>query len=149
MKKTTLCKVNLLNKQIRLMNKVFKQIPVINFAELENPVNKESYNKSLKKFHDALKDVGFFYLEGHGIPEKMIDNIFTNAETFFEQPNEVKEKISIQLNRNGRGYTPLYGEKTKGVPDKFEAFDYGIEFYPDHPKVLANVPLHGQNVRIF
>jgi isopenicillin N synthase-like dioxygenase len=37
--------------------------------------------------------VGFFYLEGHGIPQDLIDALFSESRRFFGLPDDVKRKI--------------------------------------------------------
>ncbi len=37
--------------------------------------------------------VGFFYLEGHGIPQNLIDALFSQSRRFFGLPDDVKRKI--------------------------------------------------------
>jgi isopenicillin N synthase-like dioxygenase len=44
-----------------------------------------------------------------------------------------------------RGWFPLGGELTSGVPDRKEGIYFGSEHPPDHPRVLAGVALHGRN----
>ncbi len=44
-----------------------------------------------------------------------------------------------------RGWFPLGGELTSGVPDRKEGIYFGAEHPADHPRVLGSVALHGQN----
>ena len=45
-----------------------------------------------------------------------------------------------------RGWFPLDGELTSGVPDHKEGIYFGTELGPDDPAVRAGVPLHGANL---
>jgi isopenicillin N synthase-like dioxygenase len=45
-----------------------------------------------------------------------------------------------------RGWFPLGGELTAGVPDRKEGYYFGAELGPDHPRVRAGTPLHGPNL---
>lgn len=56
----------------------------------------------------ACKDVGFFYLENHGIPEETIREVFEQSKFFFGLPLE--DKMSVLADKNNRGYTPMYEE---------------------------------------
>ena len=45
-----------------------------------------------------------------------------------------------------RGWFPVGGELTSGRPDRKEGLYVGAEHPPDHPRVVAGVPLHGANL---
>ena len=45
-----------------------------------------------------------------------------------------------------RGWFPLGGELTSGVPDEKEGLYFGSELSPEHPRVVAETPLHGANL---
>jgi isopenicillin N synthase-like dioxygenase len=69
------------------------------------------------------------YLTGHGVPEKVIDQGFAQAKTFFDLPLEEKEKIDIHNSANMKGYTKLKGENVDPANrgDMHEGFDIGGE----------------------
>jgi isopenicillin N synthase-like dioxygenase len=48
--------------------------------------------------------------------------------------------------RAWRGWFPLGGELTSGVPDAKEGLYFGSELSPGHPRVLARTPMHGSNL---
>ena len=48
--------------------------------------------------------------------------------------------------RAWRGWFPLRGELTSGVPDQKEGFYFGEELGADDPRVRAALPLHGANL---
>ena len=45
------------------------------------------------KLHAALKDIGFAYLEGHGIGNDKIEKLRELSVEFFSLPDSVKKKI--------------------------------------------------------
>lgn len=45
-----------------------------------------------------------------------------------------------------RGWFPLGGELTAGVPDDKEGYYFGVEHGADDPRVLSGTPLHGPNL---
>src|SRR5262249_25379976 len=66
---------------------------------------------------------------------------------FFQQPLE--QKMEISMSRGGRawrGYFPIGGELTSGQPDLKEGIYFGAELDQHHPLVIADTPLHGQNL---
>ena len=48
--------------------------------------------------------------------------------------------------RAWRGWFPLGGELTSGVPDRKEGIYFGAELGADDPRVRAGLPLHGPNL---
>ena len=48
--------------------------------------------------------------------------------------------------RAWRGWFPLRGELTSGVPDQKEGLYFGEELGADDPRVRAALPLHGANL---
>ena len=95
----------------------------------------------------ACRDVGFFYVVGHGVDPALLRRLDRAARTFFSL--DEPEKARIAMARGGRawrGWFPLGGELTSGVPDLKEGLYFGAELGPDHPRVRAGTPLHGPNL---
>jgi isopenicillin N synthase-like dioxygenase len=56
--------------------------------------------------------------------------------------------MAIAMARGGRawrGFFPVGGELTSGVPDRKEGIYFGSELAADDPRVIAGLPLHGPN----
>jgi len=95
----------------------------------------------------ACRDLGFFRLTGHGVAPELLDRMDTLARDFFAQPDDAKAAVAMPLAGPAwRGWFPVQGEVTAGVPDRKEGLYVGIEHPPDHPRVLAGTPLHGANL---
>lgn len=95
----------------------------------------------------ACRDHGFFSIVGHGVDETLLDWLVALARQFFALPDE--EKAAIAMPKAGlawRGWFPLGGELTSGVPDHKEGIYFGGELPPDDPRVVAGMPLHGANL---
>ncbi len=95
----------------------------------------------------ACREVGFFYVVGHGLDPDLADRLDALSREFFALPEE--EKAEIAMARGGRawrGWFPVGGELTSGVPDLKEGIYFGAELGPDHPRVRAGTPLHGPNL---
>ncbi|HZM32337.1 MAG TPA: 2OG-Fe(II) oxygenase family protein [Acidimicrobiales bacterium] len=96
---------------------------------------------------DACRRDGFFYVVGHGVDPALAERVDAAARAFFARPED--EKAAIAMARGGRawrGWFPLGGELTSGVPDGKEGLYFGAELGPDHPRVAAGTPLHGANL---
>lgn len=101
----------------------------------------------LKDLRSASRDVGFFYLSGHGIPQAEIQGLFALAKRFFALPAEEKLAIEMVNSPQFRGYTRVAGERTRGQADWREQLDFGVEREPvrQAPGVPAWTRLQGPN----
>jgi isopenicillin N synthase-like dioxygenase len=122
-------------------------IPIIDLTGLRSP-DLAARQAVADELGTACRDVGFFYVTGHGIPDEIAKGIFTAARMLFAQPAAEKEKLSIQRSPHNRGYVGVAGERldTKASPDQKEAFNIGYELPPDDPEVLAGKPFRGVNL---
>ena len=75
----------------------------------------------------AARDVGFFYLVGHGVPDSLGDALFAASRCFFALPEDRKLAIQMANTRHFRGYTRLGDERTGGRTDWREQIDFGLE----------------------
>ncbi|MBB5915336.1 isopenicillin N synthase-like dioxygenase [Nocardia transvalensis] len=75
----------------------------------------------------ATHEYGFFYLTGHGVPQRKIDDVLAVARRFFALPDEAKQEISQLRSPQFRGYSRLGGELTNGAVDWREQVDIGPE----------------------
>jgi isopenicillin N synthase-like dioxygenase len=95
----------------------------------------------------ACRDVGFFYVVGHGVDPDLRRRLDELARAFFARPEAEKRQISMdRAGRAWRGWFPLGGELTSGVPDLKEGVYFGGELAPDDPRVVGGRPLHGPNL---
>jgi len=96
----------------------------------------------------ACRDVGFFYVTGHGIPEELIARVFATSAAFFSGPASIRESASFSGPGDNRGYIKLGGETLDpGKPaDVKEAFNIGLELAPDDPELLARAPFRAANL---
>ncbi len=125
------------------------QIPVIDFGPFlkGSPAERKAV---ARKIAEACRNIGFFYLTGHGIPSGMVEGVFAEAKRFFAQPSEAKQRIAIEKSACHRGYFALGGEnldpeKQREAGDFKEGLKIGRDLSPDHPLVKAGTPLHGPN----
>jgi isopenicillin N synthase-like dioxygenase len=89
----------------------------------------------------ACRDVGFFCVRGHGVDAELCARLDALSREFFALDDA--EKAEIAMERAGhawRGWFPVGGELTAGVPDLKEGIYFGEERPPD-PR-----PLHGPNL---
>lgn len=87
------------------------QIPVIDFsAFLDASSSNDVKLETAKELDNACREVGFFYLSGHGIDPALFTEMLSNAKQFFitasrEEKDEIKVKPSGQgIGDDSRGY---------------------------------------------
>jgi isopenicillin N synthase-like dioxygenase len=122
-------------------------IPVIDIAPLVNgsPEQAQAVARALGR---ACRDVGFFYVTGHGVPPALMARVFETSAAFFSGPASIREAASFSGPGNNRGYIRLGGEALdpSKPPDVKEAFNIGLELAPDDPKLLARAPFRAANL---
>ena len=126
-----------------------EQIPVIDFAPVfaRAPAALERLAPAVAH---ACEHIGFFYAAGHGVDTALIDAAFAASQRFHALPLE--EKLRLRLNENNIGYLPtdasVQGASTvhKATrPNRNESFFISHDRGPDHPDVVAGMPLRGRN----
>lgn len=80
-----------------------------------------------------MHEVGFIYLSGHGIPQKLVDTLLEVSRRFFALPEEQKLAIENVHSPQFRGYTRVGGELTAGAVDWREQLDFAVERQTPHP----------------
>jgi len=81
----------------------------------------------LRDLRAAARDVGFFYLAGHGIDDGLIDKVLALSRRFFALPSADKLSIEMVNSPHFRGYNRAGFEHTRGKPDWREQLDVGSE----------------------
>ncbi|MCF3195499.1 isopenicillin N synthase family dioxygenase [Pseudomonas bubulae] len=81
----------------------------------------------LDDLRHAARDVGFFYLTGHGIDSALLQQVQDQARQFFALPDSEKAAVGMINSPHFRGYNRAASEITRGKPDLREQFDLGAE----------------------
>jgi isopenicillin N synthase-like dioxygenase len=113
-----------------------RTIPVLDFSRYEaDPASRKEFLEGLRR---ASRDVGFFYLTGHGIAQSLIDDVLGASRRFFALADKDKLEIEMVNSPHFRGYNRVGQELTKGQRDWREQVDIGTEA-PALPR-NANLP---------
>src|SRR5207248_7259395 len=95
----------------------------------------------------ACRDTGFFSIVGHGVDPALRAQLDALAREFFALDETEKAEIAMAHGgRAWRGWFPVGGELTSGIPDEKEGIYFGRELGPEDERVRAGVPLHGPNL---
>jgi isopenicillin N synthase-like dioxygenase len=115
-------------------------IPVIDLATL-NDGGTAHHRDIAAAFLSAARQVGFFYIKNHGVPDDLIDEAFAVSAAFFTR--SVDEKDSVRVNDRHRGFLRVGQAKMQGslTKDLKESFIWGREFPADSPLFADNTML--------
>jgi isopenicillin N synthase-like dioxygenase len=122
-------------------------LPVIDVGPLVSSGSAEARAAVAEQIQAACRERGFFYVAGHDVPAKLMDELADASAEFFALP--MADKLEIAMERGGRawrGFFPVGAELTSGQPDLKEGLYFGAELPGDDPRVLAGLPLHGRNL---
>ncbi|CAG8487591.1 8969_t:CDS:2 [Diversispora eburnea] len=126
-------------------------LPIIDISAFTAPDDDDDIiknNKKIqtaKKIHEACRDVGFFYLTGHNVPQEISDQVLNLGNEFFQLDDKEKMKLSIANEDMARGYQKLGENVTRYQKDWHEALDFYKPISSDHYLAKNNLPLRGQN----
>lgn len=123
------------------------QLPVIDVSPLLGSRTR-ARRKVGRALAEAAGEVGFFYVEGHGIPAARLEAVYRQAAAWFARPLGEKLRYYIGNSRNHRGYVPvseqgLYADEGSR---NYEAFDLSLDLPADDPDVRRGHYLLGPNV---
>jgi isopenicillin N synthase-like dioxygenase len=121
-------------------------IPVIDIAPLIDG-SPEQARDVAKALGTACREVGFFYISGHGVPAELMKRVFDTSAAFFTGPAAVRDAVSFDGPGSNRGYIRLGGETLDPgkPPDVKEAFNIGLELAPDDPELVAGAAFRAAN----
>ena len=125
------------------------QIPVIDYGPYFAG-EPGALDQLVPRVRHACENVGFFYISGHGVPDRIIDDAFAASRRFHALPTD--EKLALRLNDWNIGYLPMHAS-VQGAstvhkatrPNQNESFFISHDRAPGHPEVVAKVPLRGCN----
>ncbi len=107
----------------------------------------DAIGRIAKEIGAACRDVGFFYVSHHGVPQSLIDTVFQNSRSFFSLPVEAKDELSLKKSKHNRGYVGMSAERLdRQHADLKEAFNIGLDLDVSDPEVVAGRPFRGVNV---
>ena len=117
-------------------------IPVIDVSDLMRG-DTTTLASTAAQLREALRDVGFYYLRGHGVAQPLIEAVFNSSAEFHALPIEVK--MAIKANEHNVGYMPVNGYvskssriSTSNKPNLVEALFFKRDLPADHPDVVSN-----------
>ncbi len=102
-----------------------KTLPLLDLSQLDGDARRR--RAFLDDLRAAARDVGFFYLRGHGVDGALNVRLQHAARQFFALPEADKLAVQMVHSPHFRGYNRAAAELTRGQPDWREQFDIGAE----------------------
>lgn len=122
------------------------RIPIVDIAALlaGTPAGEQAAARAIGR---ACRDIGFFYVTGHGIPAPLIADVFRQSAAFFAAPRAIQDPVRYSGPAGNRGHIPLGGETLEPgtPPDRKECYNIGLDLAPDDPDLLAGKPFRHRN----
>ncbi len=118
-------------------------IPVVDLNDYTEG-DEEARQAFADKIGDALRDLGFVAVEGHGVDTDLLYDTYDAFEEFFDLDVDTKQQYEFPEGGRQRGYTSFGVEKAKDneKPDLKEFWHLGRDLPEDHPmaeRIPSNV----------
>ncbi|MGW3205226.1 isopenicillin N synthase family dioxygenase [Streptomyces sp. NPDC001135] len=97
-------------------------VPVIDLSPRSTPQGRAAIARTIDQ---ACTGSGFFVVVGHGVPQELIDRMFTVTYAFFRLPEEEKEQVAHRPGVSGfrrTGGSTAHSLDQRTPPDLCEAF---------------------------
>jgi isopenicillin N synthase-like dioxygenase len=74
------------------------EVPILDLAPL---LEAQDIARLAERLRHACETIGFFYVQHHGVPQQVTDDVFAATRRYFDLPLEerLQMKISIQVTR--------------------------------------------------
>ena len=114
------------------------------------PIIDPSVPEAAQRIDEACRAVGFFAAPtGPELAQRRVELLMLAAE-FFALPTAEKELVSMAVGGTAwRGWFPLGGELTSGVPDGKEGYYFGAELPRPSRRRVTTAGLAGARLRAF
>src|SRR5262245_6500681 len=118
------------------------EVPVLDLTPLDRG---EPLGPLARELRRACETIGFFYVANHGVPQKVVDDVFDATRRYFALP--VEKRLELRMDeRFRRGFMPQGINQHPGyAPDIKESFDFAADLPLSDPDVKAGLLLHGPN----
>ena len=126
------------------------EIPVLNLDGFL--ANKPGALKEIaSELKYAAENVGFYFIQNHGVPQELVDATFDASRRFHNLPDE--EKLLLKANQHNIGYMAM-GASISRASQVYEgdrksnlvaAFFLKRDLPPNHPDIVENKPFRGAN----
>jgi len=96
------------------------RIPLIDFSRFRAATSQAEKRRTAEEIVNGFKEVGFIYLDKHGIPDSTVKHAFQKSAEFFSLPMDVKSQLAWEDPRANRGYVQIGRERVTQSADANE-----------------------------
>lgn len=119
-----------------------EEVPVLDLTPLKEGGSLEGLARELRR---ACETIGFFYVINHGVPQRVVDDVYEATRRYFALPLETRMAHRMD-DKFRRGFMPYGINQHPGYdPDLKESYELAWDLPLDDPDVAAGLPLHGPN----
>lgn len=120
------------------------QVPVIDLSPAREGSEQDRWHVA-QQIDDACREIGFFAVTGHGVPQDVINGLRHAAHDFFVLPTAQKCTSRHPVEGTNRGYHPVGGEILAASNDDIAAPDLK-EFFHVGPVDVTDDPYYTSDV---
>lgn len=102
----------------------FTSIPRLDLSLVSSPTTEPQL---LSQLRHTLINVGFLYIENHGISSEATQGLQNALPKLFALPSEAKEEVALSKSPHFLGYSADGSETTAGKTDRREQFEFANE----------------------
>ena len=127
-------------------------IPIVDLASFTPKASPETRINIAQDLVKACREVGFVYIQNHGVPQETLNQAFAISKKFYDLPREEKMKAphppgwAVHRGYSWPGLEKVSGaisekddkgwiEKLREVQDYKESYEVGSEHDPDMPNI--------------
>ena len=113
----------------------------------------EAQHRIARQIRDACRNIGFFYIVNHGVPDQLVRDQFDWTARFSDLPMDEKMPLHMRKSATTAGYEPIAEQQLDSQdtsseaapPDLKESYYCGMEVPDDHPFAKRHVRGIGHN----
>jgi isopenicillin N synthase-like dioxygenase len=123
-----------------------EEVPLIDLGPLRDGTA-AGVARVAREIGAAARDIGFFAVANHGVPDALVAEMFAATRAFFALPLEEKDALAIEGSAAYLGYARAELERLDPTlpGDVKETFNMGRERAADDPDVLNGTPFVAPN----
>ncbi|KAH8690451.1 hypothetical protein BGW36DRAFT_439553 [Talaromyces proteolyticus] len=123
-----------------------EEIPIIEISRIFSD-SLDVRKTVAKEIRDAAATIGFFYMKGHGIPEKVINTALQSAQDFFHQPEEIKQRVNQANSKWFNGWNGPKSHRANAVESLDVRESFGFRYDPRYDPSVDDVESIPQEIK--
>jgi isopenicillin N synthase-like dioxygenase len=122
-------------------------IPIVEWSSGDGPWAADESRRTAAAIGDACRRFGYFFLNNHGVPVKLIAAAFDETSRFYSRPVDQKARFNCSAQSQFLGYRGLGAEKSRMHSGAEACEQYRIGNYVETPALSGSVDLYHEPFR--